>query len=411
MKRIAIVGKPYKNFISYLEEFHPEIEVIAFLDKRDSYDFPKSVKAVYPVDFSSRKSVLSHAKKLSDMKIIGLESEYENGVLSKAWLGEALNLPALSEKAALVVTDKLLMRKCFREKTPSITPAFSRASDWKDVENFVNEYGFPVILKPTNLVKSLLVTKNDSFAELRRNFDLARKKVRALYEKYDVHNRQPLLIVEEFLQGPVFSVDLVIDISQEIRALPVVDLVTARDLGVPDNYNYKRLLSSQFSKEEQKALQAVAIEGVRASNLTNSAAHAELVLTSEGPKIIEIGARFGGYRSVMYDLSYGVNMYEAILNLAVGKQVKASPAFRAYTAVYEIFPEKSGSFDKIENLEKVEELSSFYSFSMSRKVKEAVGLSKDGYKFCANIILSNKKKEVFDKDCAFVQKHVPAAIT
>lgn len=405
MKYIAITGKPFRAFTDFMEINHPEIGLIGLRDKEETYRYPQNVTHVFDLDFSSKERVKEGLPQIEEFEIIGLESQYENGVLAKAWIGELLGLPCISAAAALNATDKGLMRKAFQEKSPQITPAFTVVSSEEEVRSFATEHGFPLILKPANLAKSLLVTKNDTLEELLANFTYSKEKIKKLYERWGVHHRTPTLILEEFLEGNFYSVDLVIDSEGKATAFPPVDLVMASGIGINDNYNYSRTLPANLNDEDRKQLQSAAILGAQSLGLTNSAAHCELVLTKKGPKIIEIGARFGGYRSKMYNLSYGINMYELIYKLAIGEPITVDYAFQAYTAVYELFPTTSGTFSHIENIEKVRELPSFVSSNNPVKPGQEAGLSRDGFKFCANITLSNHDKEVFRKDCRFVEEN------
>lgn len=405
MKYIAIAGKPFKAFTTFMETAHPEVGLIGLKDKEENYRYPENVTHVFEFDFSSKETVQEGLKQIEQFEIIGLESQYENGVLAKAWVGELLNLPCISVTAALNATDKGLMRKAFQEKSPQITPAFTVVSNEEEVKAFALEHGFPLILKPANLAKSLLVTKSNNLEELLTNFAYSKEKISKLYDRWGVHHRTPTLILEEFLEGNFYSVDLVIDSKGKATAFPPVDLVMASGIGVNDNYNYSRILPANIDSEDAEKLKEAAILGAQSLGLTNSAAHCELVLTKKGPKIIEIGARFGGYRSKMYNLSYGINMYELIYKLAIGEPITVDYKFQAYSAVYELFPTTTGTFSHIENIEKVRELQSFVSSNNPVKPGQEAGLSRDGFKFCANITLSSSDKEVFDKDCRFVKEN------
>jgi hypothetical protein len=410
MKTLAIVGKPYPMFLAYLVEKKPELRVIAFYDKRDLLTYPPSVAATYPIDFSSQQALVADMQKINEPHVIGVDTSYENAILPKVWIGEHYSLPVLSEEAALAATDKGLMRQKFLEKNPAITPAYSAVTSWHEAESFAKAHVFPLILKPASLTKSLLVTKNNNLEELKDNFEFSCSEFDRINSEYNFHDRQPRFIIEEFLEGPSFSVDLAVDSQGKISAAPVVDLVMARDLGIADNYNYSRHLPSQFSQADQEALTAVAIEGVQALGLTNSAAHAELILTADGPKLIEIGARFGGYRPRMYELAYNLPIHEYMLDLAQGNPIEMRPEFRSYTAVYEIFPDRVGTLKEVEHIDQVKKLSSLYSLNVPKKEGEKVGLSSQGFKFTANIILSSSDSTQFEKDCHFVEDQVKVVL-
>lgn len=410
MKTIALVGKPQPSFVRFLAETRPDLRVIAFADHRDSFQYVPSLAAVYPTDFSSAEAVTKTLNEAQEREIIGVHAGYENSVVPKAWITEYYGLPGLKIEDAMAATDKRLMRERFVQFAPEYTPAFRAVSTWNDVAEFTAHYGYPVILKPANLAKSLLVTKNNSETEMRQNFEFAQEKIAAIYKQYGVHHRTPQLIVEEYLEGPSFSVDVLSDVTRKTIPLPVVDLIMARDLGVPDNYNYSRKTPSVFSTSDQQALQDAAVRAAQAVNITHCATHAELVLTKTGPKIIEVGARAGGYRKAMYELSFGISYHEHMLNLITGQPISLQLRQQAHSAVYEIFPDKLGQLKKITHVEDAQQLPSYHDMSLRNKPGDMVGLSSQGYKFAVSFTLANPDKNQFENDCRFIEQHVKALV-
>lgn len=409
---IGIVGKPYRHYLDYLHN-QSEIEVVAFHDVRETFAYPAWVSKIYALDFSSKlalhqglQTLVQHDWAGAAPVVDGLEATYESGILPKVWLAEFFHCPATSEASASAATDKTLMRQRFFDYDPAITPQFQAVTTWDEVNEFAQRHQFPLILKPANLMKSLLVTKNDTLAQLQENFAVASQTIGQLYQEYGVFHRQPQLIVEEFLDGPSFSVDAIADSQGNVTCLPVVDLVMARELGIPDNYNYSRALPSELDESTAQAIQRVARAGVRALDLRNSAAHVELVLTKHGPKLIEIGARFGGYRPRMYELSYGLNVHALMVGIAVGNPPDVQLTTRQYSKVYELFPSTTGAFSGLQNAPQLQQLASFHSLTQRAQIGEKVGLSKDGYKFCSAVILHHADEHQFAQDCQFIEQQV-----
>ncbi len=410
---IGIVGKPYRHFLQFLHEQHPEISVVAFHDLKENFKYPDWLTNVISLDCSSKQAVKTQLAalsrpggKLEHVSFAGLEATFETSIRAKVWIGSFLGCPTNTEAAAAAATDKTLMRAKFAAFDKSITPEFAPVRSWDEVLNFTANHHFPLILKPASLMKSLLVTKNNSLEELRRNFTQAQESLAQLYDQYGVHHREPTLVLEEFLSGPPFSIDAVADSQGNVTCLPPVDLVMASELGVDDNYNYSRTLPSQLDDPTATALSHVAALGVRALGLTNSAAHVELVLTDAGPKLIEIGARFGGYRPRMYELSFGYHMHQVLLDLITGQPVQLLPQKREFTAVFELFPDKKGTFSHIENFDQLLQLPSYHSHNLAVDPGDAVGLSSQGFKFCCSVFLHHQDKQQFFQDRSFLEQKV-----
>jgi hypothetical protein len=128
--------------------------------------------------------------------------------------------------------------------------------------------------------------------------------------------------------------------------------------------------------------------------MTSSSAHVEMIYSDEGVKLIEIGARIGGYRPRMYDVSYGVDLLQAEVALATGQKPDLEGTFRAYSAVYEIFPNAIGSFVGLEGVSNIDD---YTYFSVKAKPEQIVGPAKDGYKACAAVIVSSSDAATFER--------------
>lgn len=382
----------------------------AFIDQKDNYKFPDYVEDIHKIDLSSQKTATESLKKLN-AKPDGLTATYESYILPKSWIGEYYGLHVPTVEAAEAATDKELMRKKFQEYDPSITPDYKHATKFEDIEEFMKEHEFPVMLKPTNLFKSLLVTKCDNQEELERDYKEAVSTIKQIYKQYGVKNREANLIIEDYLDGPTYSIEAFADADGEVKVTEdVVDLVMGRDLGVDDNYNYSRLLPSELSEEKKDKIKEVAVKGMKALGLTNSPGHTELVYTKQGPKLIEIGARVGGYRPRMYSMAKGIDLHEVEINLSLGLPIDLENKEDNSVIVFEIFPEKEGKLKEITNIDKVKELPSYKYRSIKKEKGELVGLSGNGYKMTAIVILTNSDKGQFEKDREFIENEVKVIV-
>jgi biotin carboxylase len=278
------------------------------------------------------------------------------------------------------------------------------------VRKFAENHSFPLILKPANLVKSLLVTKSDTLDELLANFARTSQTIEATYQQH-APSRQPRILIEEFLDGSLHSVAAFADQNGSPHILQqVVDLIPARERGFDDNFLYQRTLPSRLSEDEQSAMYECAAEGMRALKMKSTPAHIEIILTAKGPRIVEIGARNGGYRERMYDIASGIDIVQAAIDAATGKNPNLTPARNEPCAVIEIFPVGSGTFSSITEAKKIASLPSCVYFASKVKPGEQVGPAADGYKRCAIIVLHNTDQQQFAKDLQFVQQQAHAQL-
>lgn len=337
----------------------------------------------------------------ADLSIAGLVCTYENYVVSKAKLAEHFNVPGISVESARLSTDKALMREAFIASDPSISPRFTTIQTVDDGLAFANEHGYPLIIKPTNLVKSLLVLRSDNENELIENINYAQATISALYEKYHIYGRSAHLIIEEFITGKQCSVAAFIDANGTSHFCDgIVALTNAQDIHVDDNYLYRRALPVAIEPELEQEMFRVAEAGIRALKMTSVPAHVELMYGPQGVKIIEIGARIGGYRPRMYGYSYGVDLAQQEVALSTGNKPQLKGQFANYCAVYELFPNKEGAFTEVRG--EVDKAALAY-YRERLKPGDITGPAKNGYKASTIAIVSDPDESRFHELCRQVE--------
>jgi glutathione synthase/RimK-type ligase-like ATP-grasp enzyme len=357
------------------------------------------------VDFADKTALRNEVSKLNG-KIDGVIAIYENYIVTASEIAEMLGLPVLPIESAKACTDKELMRTRFLACEEPISPQFKKVSNYIDVEEFADKFGYPVIIKPANLAKSLLVLKCSNKNELKANYLSMDRQISKVYAKH-APNQTPKIIIEEFLEGSIHSVDAFVDSQGKPSILSeIVDYQTGYDIGYDDNFHYSRILPTQLSDDQQKELIHTAELGCSALGMKNSAAHIEIILTKKGPRIVEIGARNGGYRERMHKLANNIDLLDIQLDLKLGMSPKIAASKSEPVAVLELFPKQSGIFTGITNEDKLRKLSSLVYFKIKQNLGEHVGKAGDGYKMCAIIILHNPNPKQFEKDLDFVNKNV-----
>lgn len=400
-KHIYFVGRPYPQLESLSLMQNPGYKIGLLKDIKLNLRKSQLFDTIVEVDFSSPQAMFAslHGKNLV---IDGLVCTYENYIVAKSQLAKHFGVVAQSVESAQMNTDKYLMRQAFERTDPSITPGFGLADTEATALELAEQLNYPLILKPTNLVKSLLVLICNNEIELRRNLAYAQARISKLYQRYNVYGRQPRLILEQYVKGNSCSIAAFVDkVGQPHFCQGIVSITNAQEIGVDDNYLYRRLLPASLDKQLKTQLFETARKGVAALAMTSSPAHIELIYNDQEIKLIEIGARIGGYRPRMYGKSYGLDLIDQEIQLALGKTPDLSGDFRAYTAVYELFPKAEGKFVGIDGL--VDNLS-FESYKVKVKVGDPIGPAKNGYKAAAVIVVSHHDQQKFLEICQSVDK-------
>lgn len=398
-----IVGKSFSGFRQYLEDHG--IQYGIFWDAE--LPLPNNIHTtVIELDF--KDTALSNqldAHKELDVSAV-IVAGYENYVLAAAYIAKYFNIPGPSPAAAIAATDKAVMRQAFLRYNPALTPAFAAVSSWADIEQFMQTHAFPVMLKPASLMKSLLITKNNDLAELQRNYEDTRRAISALYDKHSI-SQPSNIVIEEFMSGTMHTVAAFVDAQGEPQIVSgVVDCVTGQEAGFQDNFLYCRTLPSKLTDTAQAAVIAAAKEAVHALGLRSCPAHIEIMLTENGPKIIEVGARIGGYRPRMYAYARGLDLHAAQLAVAYGDEPALTPGAQRSVAVFELFPDQEGSYAGIACQDELLHLPSLRHFKVKPVAGTAIGRASQGYRAVGVVILGNDDAEQFARDCALVQQKV-----
>lgn len=396
---IYVVGQPDRKSgvvdIIHSLGYKAGILLDAHLEKNSLTEYDR----ILEVNYDAIDAELERLDAL-DLDIAGFICTFENYVVAKAKLGEHFSTPALSLESARLATDKSLMRQAFLDADRSISPDFSTVDSLEQALTFANAHSYPLIIKPTNLVKSLLVLKCDNEAQLVERFTYASETIGALYEKYKIYDRAPQLIIEEFIVGEQFSIAAFVDAEGTPHFCDgIVSLKNAQDIHVDDNYLYSRTLPAVLPDEQIAEMYAVAEKGVRALKMRSVPAHIELMSGPQGTKIIEIGARIGGYRPRMYKLSYGTDLITQEVKLAIGQKPDLAGDFHAYTAVYELFPDQEGVFVSVDGSFDPEALTYYHTAAAGK----LVGPAKNGFKAAGIIIVSHSDKKIFNTLCEDVE--------
>lgn len=401
--KILVVGKEFSGQTKYLKSSGHDYII---LRDQNIIKPSKDQKHCVPGDFSSKQTIIDSLKKLQFTPDAIIMPTYENYIVPAAYIAEYYSLPGIPVAAAQACTDKYLMRSLFAKAPEKISPDFMEVKSEEDVKKFADQHSFPIILKPANLVKSLLVTKSNDMDELLKNYNRTIRNIDKTYKKY-APGRTPKIIIEEFLEGSVHSTDAFVDADGVPHILPqIVDYQTGYEVGYDDNFHYSRILPSKLSAEDQRKFIHCAELGCRALGMKSSPAHIEIIMTAEGPRIVEIGARNGGYRERMYKMANGINVNENTLLLALGKQPTIVPKKDEPVAVLELFPKTPGIFRGLSNWDKLQELPSLKYCSVKAKNQSFIGKSSDGYKMAAVIILHHSSHEQFARDLDFVNQNV-----
>ncbi len=318
-----------------------------------------------------------------------------------------INTP--SESALKWSTEKPLMRDRLKNYDPSLVPKYQyvEEKDIPRVRSLVEGFAFPVIIKPSGLSKALLVSLCKNEDELEDRLLHTFEVIHDVYAR-DQYPGKPAVLVEEMMQGDMYSVDAYVTKEGEISCLPLVRVVTAHFLGLPGFYGYHRIapVPTELPQKEVEAAFAAAKAAIRALNLSATTAHVELFHTPHGWKIIEVAARIGGYRDILYREAYGIEHFYNDLAVRMGMKPKMPGKPIGNAAVLNIYAEKEGFIESIEGLDEARQLDSVVFLEEHAGPGDVALFASNGGDLIVDGILSNKDPKQLQNDLARVRKLV-----
>jgi hypothetical protein len=337
-------------------------------------------------------------------EILTIINRREKRIKEFAVLNTALGEKGIGLQEAEWLSDKYLMRQRMVQSDASISPPFQLIEDPSLPPRHLG-VGFPLMIKPRNLFKSILVARCDRPIDLKRTLRSVASRVDETANRHGVSLENGLL-VEEFLDGKELSIDSFVSPTGHVYHSPVVELVGAEDIGIEDYHIFARVLPSQFDSSQVRAIEGVAEKGIRALRLINSPAHIDMVYTPTGPKLLEVGARVGGYRSEMMKLSFGIDLDEVAFSTSLGQEGDLVPRFEKSTAVLEFFPPREGVLQGIRGLEDVRGLKSFRRLRQRMNPGEGIGLARQGYRCPLFVVLNHEEGSTLHRDMEEARRRI-----
>ena len=301
-------------------------------------------------------------------------------------------------------THKAKMRDMLGSYNSELVPKVQEVMDSSEneVQKVLTSLQFPVIVKPTGLASSILVTKAHDEKELRKMLKKSFSMITRLYRR-DRGRGKPSMIVEEFIEGDMYTVDAYVNESGKVWQLPLLRARTAYAAGLEGFNIYKEDSHLELTPDEIAAGHKAAEQAVHALELRSSVAHIELYHTTSGWKIIELGARAGGQRQDIYDAAYTIDHAYNELLLKIGLQPEITHVPVAYVTTFNLFVEKEGILREIEGLEQVKQVPSLYKLEVFTPPNNIALHSDNGGRVLARGVLHHADLATVNKDGEFVR--------
>lgn len=292
-------------------------------------------------------------------------------------INDELGLCGISRETALKATNKHLMRIAFEEG--------NAPSPWSECFEFAEE-AWQIYEKTSTIDMILKPSRNSGSRGIYKiSKGLKKTEFGALFERSKKESRDKTVMLEQFIDGPEFSVEIIIW-EKEIHILAVTDKKTT---GEPYFVELGHNQPSCFKESLVHIIEQAAYKGVVSLNLNNCAAHAEIKLHEDKAYIMEIGARLGGdfISTDLTRLSTGVDMVEAAVNVALGVKPDLTPKEHKHGVCIRYFCPIPGKVIKIENENILKNDPSVYSYEIYHREGDMVNEVKSSLDRSGHVIV------------------------
>ncbi|WP_265442655.1 ATP-grasp domain-containing protein [Flexivirga meconopsidis] len=274
--------------------------------------------------------------------IDGMEATIESHMLPAAVVREELDIPGTSVHTTWLCRDKPAMKDALRAAGVP-TAASAAAHNLDDLRDFVDEHGYPVILKPRDGAGASGTVRVDSYDQLR-----------AAAESFGGVDS---IAIEEFVEGhegfyDTLSVDGHIALDFASHYYPgVLEAMRTRWIS-PQYISTNRVDEAPFYAELREMGERVnEVLGIH-----TSATHMEYFVSPKGLRFSEIGARPPGVGCWdLYAAGNDLDIYRAWADAIVHRHVWHVPS-RAYAAgIVALRPDRDGRIVAIDGIDEIQQ--------------------------------------------------------
>jgi biotin carboxylase len=323
--------------------------------------------APHVIDLADPDAVLDVARAEA---VAGVMALNDFGVPTAARVADALSLPGITLETAALACDKGLMRE--RWARDGLTqPEFAIAYSPEEARTAASRLGPPIVVKPADSGGGGRgVSVVHALDELAWAYAFAAPFA-----------RNGRILVERYLDGTEMTVETV-SYRGEVHVLASSDKIKPPlRTRVATRLTYPPALEGTALDEVHELAQKAVIS----LGLADGPGHVELIVTDQGPHLVEMGARGGGGHvfSRIVEVVSGVPMVRESAHVLAGGRPDLRPR-RRRGCVYELFVPQNGVIRAIRGVEQARAIPGVLELGITREPGDTVGelldsLQRSGY--------------------------------
>ncbi|HRI46795.1 MAG TPA: ATP-grasp domain-containing protein [Ignavibacteriaceae bacterium] len=307
-------------------------------------------------------------------------AQMENPLLLMAQVAEKYSFIFPSVEQIKRARNKFLMKQAFITNYVPCAKGKLFTKEQNIPEKDLEDYEFPLIIKPADAFSSRGVLKVNSFNEIKQNENFSRS-----------FSSDNSTLVEEFLEGKEYSIES-LTYSGKTHVIQYTEKIITN---YPYTVEMGHIQPAELSEKQKAGINKIVEKAIKSLELDNCATHTELKLTESGPKIIEIGARLGGdYISSYLTLhSTGINMDAAVVDIAMGNKPKLKKKLNRYSGIFYFHLGEGKKVVRIEDWKEILNCKNVVHANLLIKSGEIIPALTDSAKRSGYVILESETKE------------------
>jgi biotin carboxylase len=387
-KTIMTIGAGVSQVLGIKTAKEMGLKVIA-IDRNLNAPGMKLADIALPIDITDINGAIEIAKKYD---IDGVITQTDLGVITVGTIVDALGLAGNGSEVAYVSTNKVAMRERFKEfSVPS--PIFEGVNTVDEAYEMVKRIGFPVMIKAVDSAGSRGVSRLDGFDGLKNAF-----------EDSLMYSREKRVCVEEFVEGIEVGAQAFTYDGKLEMVLVHNDTITPPPNYIPIGHSFP----SKFPEETIKKIEDAISKALKALGIDYGPSNVDLIVTEEGPKILEIGARMGV--TCLPELVYehtGINWVEQAIKVALGEKPFLKRKYNKACAAILLGVKKEGKVKEILVPEEIENISGVIDVSIDVKVGNDVKpFAYGGANRIGQVIVVDETAELAEKKAEMIKQMI-----
>ncbi|CAH2405057.1 ATP-grasp domain-containing protein [Mesorhizobium escarrei] len=258
------------------------------------------------VDTNSLASLIRECSLLgATYNIAGITSSLEAFYATVGKLCRHFDLPGPNPTSIERCCEKFTQRQLLAEASVPV-PAYRLAANAADIKSAAAEIGLPVVLKPA-------VGAGSCGVRLCRNLDELTEHTTYLLGERHIWRSSPGILVEEFVQGPLYGANIM---GNEVFT------IGAAEFGPPPYFVFRKITHpAPLTEKEHQRIADVSLSCLRALGLDWGPKNIEFRWTKRGPVVIEVNPRLtGGVGPQLVQLAHGVDLITEHIKLVTGDE-------------------------------------------------------------------------------------------